>query len=355
MSDRPFSSKIALLFIVVSLLITACSSAQATEEVQGESDEPDEPVVEEQAPEEQPEEATPVIVGMLFVGSVSDQGFSQAAYIGLQSAEENLGIETFIRESVDVPDQVEAFRDLAAQNPDLIIGLGSITQDALVEVASEFPDIQFVVIFGSVTAENVASVSIAQLEASFLAGAQAAMESDTGQVAFLAGIEFPSSVQAGLGFKAGAEYVDPGITVTTAFSGSMVDVAAAKEATLAALDAGADIVYFMYNEATPGTFAAVEEREGAFMINNASRPGECELNPKYIGSAVASLPPTVFAAIDGFVNGTLDRSGTTFIGLKNSSAISFEICSAGDQGNQAAIDEIIEGIISGEIELPGLP
>lgn len=336
MHIRHYSDKFGKFSILLLLLISACTAGGATE-----------------APptEAPPTEVPSIKVGMLFPGSTTDAGFSQAGFFGLQRAEEELGVETFIRESVEVPDQQEAFRDLAAQDLDLIIGFGSFTQDAALEVASEFPDIQFVIIFGTVTAENVAAMRLDQVAASFLAGVFAGLTTETGQVAWLAGIQFPSSLQAEVGFKAGVEYVNPDVTVTAAYSGNMFDVAAAKEATLAAVDAGADIIYFMYNEGTPGVFAAAEEREFA-LLNNASRFGECEANENYVASTIAAVPPVVFAAVESFVNGTLDASGTSIVGLANSDAIGFEICPAGDASLASQIDEVKAAIISGEIDLP---
>jgi basic membrane protein A len=80
------------------------------------------------------------------------------------------------------------------------------------------PDVMFGVIEPSVvTAPNVANVTFASEQGAFLAGAAAALKSETGVVGYLGGLHFAPLERFRAGFEAGARHVDPDVEVVATY------------------------------------------------------------------------------------------------------------------------------------------
>jgi len=113
-----FSLLFALL-VVFAMALTACQPA-ATEAPAAE-----EPAVEEPAVVEKTNavvEKTKVAVA--FPGVVSDQSWNQFGYEGLLQAAEDCDLEIAYSEDVFQDEQLETFRNYAAEGYDIIIGHG---------------------------------------------------------------------------------------------------------------------------------------------------------------------------------------------------------------------------------------
>jgi ABC transporter substrate-binding protein PnrA-like len=84
-------------------------------------------------------------------------------------------------------------------------------------VAADFPDTRYVAIDFTgrprQSLPNVSYVSFAQNEGSFLVGAAAALESRTGRIGFIGGMDIPMMHEFQAGYEAGARAVDPSIEV----------------------------------------------------------------------------------------------------------------------------------------------
>ncbi|MGB2965172.1 MAG: BMP family ABC transporter substrate-binding protein, partial [Anaerolineales bacterium] len=100
-----------------------------------------------EAPEEAaPEEAAPeakMKVAVVFPGVIDDQSWNQFGFEGLKRAEAEADLEIAYSEDVTPDEQVETFRNYAAEGYDMIIGHGGEYADAISEVAAEYPDIWF--------------------------------------------------------------------------------------------------------------------------------------------------------------------------------------------------------------------
>lgn len=105
----------------------------------------------------------------------------------------------------------------------------------------------------------------------------------------IGGPDVPSIRSTFVGFKAGAEAAKPGITVIEKFTGKDSDIAAAKQATLAAITDGADFVIHQANAGAQGVFDACKEKNvyafGANSDQNDNASGAV------IGSAVIKAGP----------------------------------------------------------------
>jgi basic membrane lipoprotein Med (substrate-binding protein (PBP1-ABC) superfamily)/DNA-binding SARP family transcriptional activator len=107
----------------------------------------------------------------------------------------------------------EELATLADSGYELVIGASMFLTEAIVEVASEHQETDFVVIDQEIDLPNVTSFVFAHSEGSFLAGAAAALASRTGVVGFVGGLPLPIIEEFRAGFEAGARFVDPTVVV----------------------------------------------------------------------------------------------------------------------------------------------
>ena len=173
-------------------------------------------------------------VALLTPNAVSDAGWSALGYDGLMAIKKDMGAEVNNQEA-PVAQIRDAMRSYAQKGYNLIIGHGYEYNEPGVEVAKDFPNTVFVSSSGGMTAPNAGAIRFRLEEGFYLAGLAAGKMSKTGVVAMIGGPNVPSIKSTFKAFKAGAEAGRPGIKVIETFTGKNEDVAAAHQATLAAI------------------------------------------------------------------------------------------------------------------------
>ena len=143
-----------------------------------------------------------------------------------------------------------------------MFGHGFEFQDAAATVGAEYPDTVFITTSGSTVRPNVAPMVFELEQATYVLGYVGALTSKTGRLGCLGGIEIPSVTSTFLAFEAGARDARPDARVTVSYLGSWSDVAAGREATLALVSAGADVLIQNADAAGRGFFQAAAESEG---------------------------------------------------------------------------------------------
>lgn len=216
---------------------------------------------------------------MVLPGIITDKAWNQAGYTGLEEIKAKLGAETAYVEKVGQADQAEALSDFARRGFNLVYAHGGQFDAAAKQVAAQFPKTFFVVVNGSATAPNVASLRLDNLQVSYLCGILAASVSKTGKLAYIAGQEFLATQEELRGFTLGAKSVKPAIEVKHTFTGDWNDAAKAKEAVDALVSAGADVVYPWLDNAAPTALKTAEEK-GAYTIGNTV--DQYDITPKSI-------------------------------------------------------------------------
>jgi basic membrane protein A and related proteins len=227
-------------------------------------------------------------VALLTPGPVSDAGWNAAAYQGLELIKAKLGAETALVQTKSPADFEDAFRDFASRGFNLIFAHGFEYTDSALEVARSFPDTYFVVSSGSESSANVASITFNVDQATYVEGVLAAGVSKTGVVGAVGGIELPSIKLFFEGFKRGFLSVQPKGRILISYTGNFDDVGAAKEAALAQISQGADVLIHNADAAGLGVFLAAEQGHayafGVFTNQNNVAPDVV------LASAVTSTP-----------------------------------------------------------------
>ncbi|RWA97841.1 BMP family protein [Mesorhizobium sp.] len=200
-------------------------------------------------------------VAIAMPGTITDNGWSQAAYSGLKAAQQELGLEFAYSELVEQPDQVEVLSDYARRGYDLVIGHGGEYQDAVQRVAKRFPDTAFMVNNGLGVGGNVANADFYFSQLGYLMGYTAAKMSKANTIGIMIAQEFKFTNDSVQGYKDGAEAAVPGTKVLVTVTGDWNDVAKGKEAALNQLSQGADVVWPTMDGATVGALQAAQEKK----------------------------------------------------------------------------------------------
>jgi basic membrane protein A and related proteins len=198
-------------------------------------------------------------VALLVPGPISDAGWNAAAFDGLQLIKEKLGAETAMVQTRSPADFEDSFRDFAARGFNLIFAHGYEYTDSAINVARSFPNTYFVVSSGSAVSKNVASLTFNIDEAAYVEGVIAGGVSKSGTVGAVGGIELPSIKLTLDGFKRGFLSVQPNGRLIVSYTGKFDDVGAAKEAALAQIAHGADVLMHDADAAGLGVFQAASE------------------------------------------------------------------------------------------------
>lgn len=228
-------------------------------------------------------------VALLTPGPISDQSWNAAAFDGLGRIRDSLGAEVRHVQTRTPAEFEENYRQYGAAGFSLVIGHGFEFQEAAQRVAPLFPRTVFATTGGTGTAANVAALSFAFEEPSYLAGMAAAAVSKTKVLAVIGGNELPPVRASFDAFTAGAQAVDPSITVLTAFIGNWEDAGAGKEQALALIARRADVIFQNADAAGRGIFQAVREARDVWIVGSNS--DQNTIAPEVtLGSVVIDIP-----------------------------------------------------------------
>ena len=197
-------------------------------------------------------------------------------------------------------DMERVLREVAEQqNPAIIFGDAFGNEEAVRRVAVDFPEIAFVFGSGGGPANPNFSVFDNWIhEPAYLSGMLAGGLTTTGIIGVVGGLPVPEVNRIVNAFISGAESVNPDVTVKVAFINSWFDPAAAKEAALAQVDAGADVLF----AERFGVIEAAAEN-GLYSFGNMS--DQKELAPESVVSGpVWHMEPTVEYIISQVAGGT---------------------------------------------------
>jgi len=292
-------------------------------------------------------------VGLLTPGSIRDAGWNQSAYEGLERIHEELGAE-IAHQVTRTPQQFEeGFRALAVQGFDLVFGHGFEFQDAAAKVGAEYPETVFITTSGATIRANVAPIVFELEQATYVLGYLGALTSRAGRLAAVGGVEVPSVASTFMAFEAGAKAARSETRVSISYIGSWTDVSAAREATLAPIAEGADVLIHNLNEAARGFFQAVRDSNGvrAFGTNR----NQNALAPESVLASATIDIPRALLLVAGEVESGKFRARSIRFGLSDG-VIRIEwnqaLLSQVPEGARRAADALVEKIERGTLEVP---
>ena len=197
-------------------------------------------------------------------------------------------------------DMERVLRDAAEEDePDIIFGDAFGNEEAVRRVAADFPDIAFVFGSGGGPAEPNFSVFDNWIhEPAYLSGLIAGKMTKKNVIGIVGGFPVPEVNRITNAFIAGAQEVNPRVEAKVTFLNSWFDPAAAKEAALAQIDAGADVLF-------AERFGVIEAAEEKDLLAFGNMSDQTDLAPKHvITGPVWNMKPTVKFVIDQVLAGS---------------------------------------------------
>ena len=356
---------ILALMLVVTTLVACNDPSSGTDTSKPEATEPttEAPATEPAATEPGPTEVEPTepeepgLIGeglkaaMILPGPISDIGFSGPAYDGLVRIEKELGYEISFAESVAAADYENVFRTYAADGFDIIFAQGAQFLETAMLVADDYPDTWFAISSAFATNEkNISGWNLSSYDVGFLVGILAAQLTETNKIGNVSGAELPPLVMINDGIRAGAAYINPDVEVINIWTSATADNAQTKEAGVALLDSGCDILHSSAGVGTPGVVSAAAEA-GKYLIANSA--DWTSVDPDTVlTSAMAGWSTAVYNTAVAFAKGELQprpymngiAEGAVYMAdytEKAREVIPEEVF--------ARMDEIIDGILAGDI------
>ena len=242
-----------------------------------------------------------------------ENAWNSRIHLALDSASKDGLIDYVFSEGVSATDYPRAMREYADQGAQLIWGESYAVETEARQVAADYPKTAFLMgSSGGPQGDNFGVFGTRIHEACYLGGMLAAKLSKSGVFGSVGGYPIPEVNLVINAFRAGVKELRPDAKFLNGFIGTWFDPAKAKEAALAQIDAGADV---LYGERI-GTADACKER-GVLAIGSLT-----DFSAQYPGtvfaSAVWNFRPTVEAiAADVVAGKPVGRDYTEYSFMKH--------------------------------------
>jgi basic membrane protein A and related proteins len=192
-----------------------------------------------------PDRRTSVV--LLLSGVITDGGWSQLAYTGLQELKTRYGFTTAYAENISLARMDQVARGYSDDGFDLVIGHGVEFSSTLLEVAPDYPGQHyFVTTFlpQSAVPRNIMFVNMGYFGAAYGAGVLASLISERKQaVGFIGGDDDPNQQRMKRAFIAGAQHTVPGIRALAIITGDYDNASKGREAAAILIGNGADVIW----------------------------------------------------------------------------------------------------------------
>jgi basic membrane protein A len=212
------------LLIVASLMLTSCGDAQQ----------------EETSAEDEPLQAA-----FVYIGAPGDLGWTYEHDQGRKAVEEAFGdrVETaYIEDVPEGPDSARVIRQYAQEGYDMIFATSFGYMDHMYEVAEEFPNVIFEHCSGYKTRDNMATYFGRMYQPRYLSGLVAGKMTEANSIGYVAAFPIPEVIRGINAFTLGVLEANPDAEVRVVWTNTWYDPVVEREAAVALLDQGVDII-----------------------------------------------------------------------------------------------------------------
>ncbi|SER76340.1 BMP family lipoprotein [Salipaludibacillus aurantiacus] len=300
-------------------------------------------------------------------GGVDDRSFNESAWAGLTAfGEDYPEADVDYIQSNDASDYAPNLNRLAREGTDITFAIGFLMEDDIRTVAQQNEDQQFAIVDTVVMGDddepvsNIANITFAEHEGSFLVGVVAAMHTETNEVGFIGGVESPLIKKFENGFKAGVKYVDSDIEVNVQYAQDFNDASRGQQIADTMYAGGADIIYHAAGGTGNGLFTEAIDRarngENVWAIgvdqDQALTEGEWDEGNVILTSMVKRVDEAVYQVSEDTMNGNFPGGEILEFGLEDDGVGIAETRDNVSDEAIEAVEDYEEMIINGEIDVP---
>lgn len=299
------------------------------------------------------------------VGGVDDKSFNQSAWEGLSQFGEDFDVDVDYIQSGDESDYTPNLNRLAREGTDLTFAIGFLMENDILEVATNNPEQQFAIV-DMVVADadgnlvpNIANITFAEHEGSFLVGVIAGLQTETNTVGFIGGVEGPLIKKFENGFKAGVKSVNPDAEILVQYAESFNDASIGQQIAGNFYNGGADIIYHAAGGTGNGVFTEAINRarngENVWVIGvdrDQHEEGEWADGNVTLTSMVKRVDQAVYQVSEMTMNGNYPGGEILEFGLEDEGV---GIAPTQDNVTQESLDAVEEWkqrILNGDITVP---
>jgi basic membrane protein A len=339
------------LLLVLSVILTACATPTAAPTAAPVVEQTEAPVVvETAAPTEAPAPAKEYKLAAIFPGVITDADYNTLAYVGMTEVQKALGIETAYSESVAVPDVDRVMREYIDGGFNIIWTHGGQFVNQTVELAKQFPEIEFIAEGDANVAEPPANLWF--IDRNFQVGyygigAVAALSTKTGKIGYLGGQTLPFSYQELHAVQQALADMGSTVELVYVWTGDFNDPTKGRQYADQLISQGVDVIMGSLNLGMLGVFEAAKAAGDKGILVTAKYTDKTSFAPaNYITSVIYDFAGPLEDIVTRIQDG--ETGGYYPLGFATGVRIQMPLKNV-DPAVETQVQEIIQKVESGEI------
>jgi basic membrane protein A and related proteins len=288
------------------------------------------------------------------IGGLNDHGFNHLAYLGLQRAHKDLGVQTRVLESHANSDYIPNMSTLAQQGYDLVIAVGFLMADSVTTVAKQFPKVKFMIIDSTWPAggpKNLEGTVFHEEQAGYLVGYLSGLlyKGQAVTMSSVGGQKIPPVDHYIAGFQAGAKAADPQVKVLNGYSQDFVAQDKCKNLALQQIQQGSKVVFQVAGGCGLGALDAAKQKHVWGIGVDAD---QAYIGPQVLTSAMKRVDNDVFTTVKQVQSGQFHGGETFEFSLENDGVGMGKVSSKVPQDIVDKTKALEPKIASGAISVP---
>jgi basic membrane protein A len=252
----------------------------------------------------------------------------------------------------DADDAERVAREYISDGVDVVGFHGGQFITVVQTLAAEFPDTVFIAESSGSLADqpdNVWNIARYFAPGFYVQGALAALQSETGTVAFLGGIDIPDYKAGANAMFAGARAVDSDVELLYTFSGDQNDAVTGRQSAEALIGQGADVLVLGLNNAIYGVAETAADASSPVYFTSSFADKENLAPERFVNSTLWDFSGTYTEAMEGILAG--ETSGEVAMDLESGYITLSPLYNVSDDV-RAQLEELADQVASGEAEVP---
>ncbi len=290
---------------------------------------------------------------VIYPGSIQDADYNATGYRTMQAVEEELGMEVSYSEQVAVPDASRVLSEYASSGYGIIWAHGAQFNQAVFEVAPQFPDVAFIIEADAPLDEEYENITLLERNyypGFYVLGALATKVTETNKVGYIGGLELPFTYGEVNAIDQAFDTYKPEIEFKYIYVGDFNDPVKTKQSAEALISQGVDVIISGVNLGNYGLFRAVENADRDVYVTTTYTDKHNLAPNQHLTSDLFRYNPVIFEAIDRIKSGKTSNFIPMQYGPESSRYLKLPVDNVSDEINEW-VKGIAEKVSSGEIEV----
>lgn len=287
----------------------------------------------------------------VFPGTITDADYNTLGHIGITAVQEELDVDIAFSETVAVPDVDRVMREYIDDGFNIIFTHGGQFLSQTIELASEFPNVNFIAEADAEIADLPPNVwvIVRNMEiGAYGAGAVAAKLTRSGKIGYVTGLSLPFSYAEAHAIEQAIADLGLDVTMTPVWAGDFNDPGKARELAETLIGDGNDVLVSSLNLGTLGVFEAAKNADSKILVI-AKYTDKSEFAPdNYVTSALYDFAQPLTDLVGNIMNG--DSGGNYHLGFDTGIGLQLPLLNASEELSSEA-EMLLQQMISGEIEV----